>query len=66
MKIYNFTTTELDHIHTVMEINKEFGPRAAFRFHHKLSDTDSIPTEDVEDFTISFMSQYNKEFGETY
>ena len=66
MKTYTFTATELDHIQTVMEINKEFGPRAAFRFYHKLSDKDSIPTEDVEDFTTSFMSQYNKEFGETY
>jgi hypothetical protein len=64
--MYRFNEQELEHIQTVMEINHEFGPRAAFRFYHKLSDSTTIPTEDVEDFIISFMTQYNAKYPRTY
>jgi|LakMenEpi03Aug12_release.lakeMendotaPanAssembly.Ray.scaffolds.fasta_scaffold520674_3 hypothetical protein len=64
--MYQFSEKELDEIQFVMEVNQEFGPRAAFRFYHKLSDRTIIPTEDVEDFIISFMSQYNAKHPMTY
>ena len=64
--MYTFTTKELDQLQFVMEANQEFGPRAAFRFYHKLADSTAIPTEDVEDFIICFMTQYNARFPETY
>ena len=64
--MYRFSNTELEQIQFVMEVNHEFGPRAAFRFYHKLSDSTTIPTEDVEDFIISFMTQYNAKHPMTY
>lgn len=64
--MYRFSRTELDEIQFVMEVNKEFGPRAAFRFYHKLAEGTTIPTEDVEDFIIAFMTQYNAIHPQTY
>lgn len=64
--MYTFTAKELDQLQFVMEVNQEFGPRAAFRFYHKLADSTAIPTEDVEDFIICFMTQYNAKYPETY
>lgn len=64
--MYRFNDQELTKIQSVMELNGEFGPRAAFRFYHKLSDNTTIPTEDVEDFIISFMTQYNAQHPRTY
>ena len=64
--MYNFTPEQLENIHIVMELNGEFGPRDAFRFFHKLKQGTSIPTEDVEDFIMAFMSQYNRIHPNTY
>lgn len=64
--VYQFNNQELANIQTVMEIHQEFGPRAAFRYYHKLSEKTAIPTEDVEDFIISFMTQYNAKYPGTY
>ena len=64
--LYNFTQEQLQKIHRVMEFSGEFGPRAAFRYFHKLKEGDSIPTDDVEDFAIAFMSQYNRQIRNVY
>lgn len=64
--MYRFNDKELENIQAVMEFNHEFGPGAAFRFYHKLSDSTTIPTEDVEDFIICFMTQYNAKHPMTY
>lgn len=64
--MYKFSDKELEEIQFVMEMNREFGPRAAFRFYHKLVEGTTIPTEDVEDFIISFMTQYNAQHPRTY
>jgi len=64
--MYQFSEKELDELQFVMEVNREFGPRAAFRFYHKLTDSTAIPTEDVEDFIICFMTQYNARHPMTY
>ena len=59
--LYEFIRQQLEQIFVVWEINKEFGPVAAYRWFHKLKDNDVVETNDVEDFAISFMSQYNKQ-----
>jgi hypothetical protein len=64
--MYTFTPNQLEEIQFVMEVNHEFGPRAAFRFFHKLAEGTAIPTEDVEDFIIAFMTQYNRVHPNTY
>lgn len=64
--MYRFSRTQLEEIQFVMEVNQEFGPRAAFRFYHKLAEGTAIPTEDVEDFIIAFMTQYNAIYPQTY
>ena len=63
---YDFTRQQLEYIHDVMELNGEFGPRAAFRFFHNFPESTAITTPEVEDFAVAFMSQYNAMFGETY
>ena len=63
---YKFDRKQLETIHMVMEFNGEWGPRAAYRYFHKLPESASIETEDVEEFTIDFMNQYNAEFRQTY
>jgi hypothetical protein len=64
--LYEFTKQQLEQVFVVWEINKEFGPVAAYRWFHKLKDNDKVETGDVEDFAISFMSQYNAQFGRTF
>lgn len=63
---YKFDRTQLENIQMVMEFNGEWGPRPAYRYFHKLPESASIETKDVEDFIIDFMTQYNAEFGRTY
>lgn len=63
---YDFTRQQLEYIHDVMELNGEFGPRAAFRFFHNFPESTAITTPEVEDFSVAFMSQYNATFGATY
>lgn len=63
---YNFTRQQLEHIHDVMELNGEFGPRAAFRFFHNFPESTAITTPEVEDFAVAFMSQYNAQIRITY
>jgi hypothetical protein len=64
--LYNFTQEQLHKIQDVMEFSGEFGPRAAFRYFHKLKEDTTIPTDDVEDFAIAFMSQYNRQIRNVY
>lgn len=64
--MYNFTEEDLKKIYNVWAVNGEFGPRAAYRWWHKVEPSSPILTTDVEDFAIAFMTQYNKLFPRTF
>lgn len=44
----------------------EAGLRNAFFWWNKIPEGQTVPVNDVEDFAIAFMSQYNKQVGRTY
>lgn len=62
---YKFTPFELEVIHDMLE-ESEFGLPKAFRWYKGLKNTDQIRTGDVEDFAISFYTQYNRECRRIY
>jgi hypothetical protein len=63
--VYKFSDSELDTIHQFMEINIG-GPVYAYRWYKGLKEDAAIRTGDVEDFAISFYTQYNKQRGRVY
>jgi hypothetical protein len=63
--IYQFTDHELDTIHQFMELSP-FGPVHAFRWYKGLKEDAQLRTGDVEDFAISFYTQYNRQRSRTY
>lgn len=63
--VYQFTKTELDTIHEFMETNIG-GPVYAYRWYKGLRESQSVRTGDVEDFAVSFYTQYNYTYGRTY
>jgi hypothetical protein len=62
---YQFSKTELDTIHEFMETNIG-GPVYAYRWYKGLTESQSVRTGDVEDFAISFYTQYNRQRSRTY
>ena len=63
---YKFTGCELIDIKQIADANGEWGIRSAFYWWNEFSKDTIVKVEDVEDFAISFMSQYNEQFGVTY
>jgi hypothetical protein len=64
--MYSFNDKDLDQIYVVWSISGERGPINAYRWWHKLETAEPIKTEDVEDFAIAFMTQYNKKAPMTF
>lgn len=63
--VYQFSDQDLDTIHLFMETNIG-GPVYAYRWYKGLTESQSVRTGDVEDFAISFYTQYNKQRSRTY
>jgi len=63
---YKFTENELQDIKQIVDANGEWGIRSAYYWWNGVAKDKSVKVEDVEDFAIAFMSQYNEEFGVTY
>jgi hypothetical protein len=63
---YKFTGCELIDIKQIVDANGEWGIRSAFYWWNEFAKDTIVKVEDVEDFAIAFMSQYNEEFGVTY
>jgi hypothetical protein len=63
---YSFSRQELKTIFDIWQIRAPFGPSASYRQYHKMQKDDPIRTEDVEDFSIAFMTQYNREISEKF
>lgn len=63
---HKFTEDELKDIKQIVDANGEWGIRSAFYWWNGVAKDKSIKVEDVEDFAIAFMSQYNEQFGFKY
>ena len=63
---HKFTEDELKDIKQIVDANGEWGIRSAFYWWNGVAKDESIKVEDVEDFAIAFMSQYNEQFGFKY
>ena len=63
---HKFTEDELKNIKQIVDANGEWGIRSAFYWWNGVAKDKSIKVEDVEDFAIAFMSQYNEQFGFKY
>ena len=63
---HKFTEDELKNIKQIVDANGEWGIRSAFYWWNGVAKDESIKVEDVEDFAIAFMSQYNEQFGFKY
>ena len=63
---HKFTEDELKDIKQIVDANGEWGIRSAFYWWNGVAKDKSIKVEDVEDFSIAFMSQYNEQFGFKY
>jgi len=63
---YKFTGCELIDIKHIVDANGEWGIRQAFYWWNEVAKDKKVETEEVEDFAIAFMSQYNEQFGVTY
>tara|TARA_R110000868_G_scaffold384099_1_gene651492 strand:+ start:2718 stop:2915 length:198 start_codon:yes stop_codon:yes gene_type:complete len=63
---HKFTEDELKDIKQIVDANGEWGIRSAFYWWNGVAKDKSIKVEDVEIFSIAFMSQYNEQFGFTY
>ena len=63
---HKFTEDELKEIKQIVDTNGEWGVRSAFYWWNEFAKDTIVKVEDVEDFAIAFMSQYNEEFGVTY
>lgn len=63
--VYQFTPEELKTIHEFMNLNIG-GPSYAYRWYKGLGEHAGVRTGDVEDFAVSFYTQYNRECGRTY
>ena len=63
---HKFTEDELKDIKQIVDANGEWGIRSAFYWWNGVAKDESIKVEDVEIFSIAFMSQYNEQFGFTY
>ena len=63
---YKFTGCELIDIKQIVDANGEWGIRSAFYWWNEFAKDTIVKVEDVEDFAISFMSQYNEQFGFKY
>ena len=59
-----FTDDELDDIHAV--VGRTCSMFEAFRLFFNIKDKSTIDTLDVEDFAISFYTQYNARYGVHY
>ena len=64
--ILTFTDQDLRNIKSVVDANGERGIRAAFFWWGGIPETQQVQTNDVEDFALAFMSQYNTRFGTTF
>lgn len=63
---HKFTEDELKDIKQIVDANGEWGIRSAFYWWNGVAKDKSVKVEDVEIFSIAFMSQYNEQFGVTY
>ena len=63
---YNFTGCELIDIKQIADANGEWGIRSAFYWWNGFTMNKSVKVEDVEDFAMAFMSQYNEQFETKY
>ena len=63
---HKFTEDELKDIKQIVDANGEWGIRSAFYWWNGVAKDKSIKVEDVEIFSIAFMSQYNEQFGFKY
>jgi len=63
---HKFTEDELKDIQQVVDANGEWGIRSAFYWWNGVADPALVQVEDVENFAIAFMSQYNEQFGFKY
>ena len=63
---HKFTEDELKDIKQIVDANGEWGIRSAFYWWNGVAKDKSVKVEDVEDFAIAFMSQYNEQFGFKY
>lgn len=63
--VYQFTAHELKTIHDFVELS-EWGIPQAYRWYKGIKSTESIRTGDVEDFAVSFFTQYNRECKRIY
>jgi len=63
---HKFTEDELKDIQQIVDANGEWGIRSAFYWWNGVADLALVRVEDVENFAIAFMSQYNEQFGFKY
>lgn len=63
--VYHFTPHELTTIHQFMELFTG-GPVIAYRWYKGIKESQPVRTGDVEDFAISFYTQYNRECKRIY
>jgi len=62
----NFTDEELHQIKQIADANGEWGLRKAFYWWCGVESGQQVQVDDVEDFSIAFMTKYNERFGVTY
>jgi len=62
----DFTDQELQQIKLISDANGEWGLREAFYRQSRIKRGQQVKVDDVEDFSIAFMTQYNNRFGRTY
>jgi len=63
---HNFTEDELKGINRIVDAKGEWGIRSAFYWWNGFTMNKSVKVEDVEDFAMAFMSQYNEQFETKY
>ena len=63
---YKFTGCELIDIKQIVDANGEWGIRSAYYWWNGVAKDKTVKVNEVENFAIAFMSQYNEQFGVTY
>jgi hypothetical protein len=62
----DFTDEQLQQIKQIADANGEWGLREAFYWWCGVERGQQVQVDDVEDFSIAFMTKYNERFGVTY